>query len=136
VKDFTPIAVLADVANVLVVAPDSPYGSVAALTQAIEAQPVNKFSFSSSGVGTSHHIAGVVLGQYLDKPLMHVAYTGAPQGLVAVMSKEVNLGPVQHPCRHRPDPRRQAQAAGRHQPRTVAAAARCAIPERERPEGL
>jgi tripartite-type tricarboxylate transporter receptor subunit TctC len=91
-KDFTPIAVLADVANVLVVAPDSPYGSVAALTQAIKAQPASKFSFSSSGVGTSHHIAGVVLGQYLDKPLMHVAYTGAPQGLVAVMSKEVDMG--------------------------------------------
>lgn len=91
-KDFTPIAVLADVANVLVVAPDSPYGSVAALQQAIQAAPANKFSFSSSGVGTSHHIAGVVLGQYLGKPLMHVAYTGAPQGLVAVMSKEVDLG--------------------------------------------
>ncbi|ANN74308.1 Bug family tripartite tricarboxylate transporter substrate binding protein [Bordetella bronchialis] len=91
-KDFTPIAVLADVANVLVVAPGSPYGSVAELAQAIKAQPANKFSFSSSGVGTSHHIAGVVLGQYLDRPLMHVAYTGAPQGLVAVMSKEVDLG--------------------------------------------
>jgi tripartite-type tricarboxylate transporter receptor subunit TctC len=91
-KDFTPIALLADVANCLVVAPDSPYNSVAALAQAIKAQPANKFSFSSSGVGTSHHIAGVVLGQYLDKPLMHVAYTGAPQGMVAVMSKDVDMG--------------------------------------------
>jgi tripartite-type tricarboxylate transporter receptor subunit TctC len=91
-KDFTPIALLADVANCLVVAPGSPYDSVGALAKAIKAQPANKFSFSSSGVGTSHHIAGVVLGQYLDKPLMHVAYTGAPQGLVAVMNKEVDMG--------------------------------------------
>ncbi|OZI20969.1 hypothetical protein CAL26_26340 [Bordetella genomosp. 9] len=91
-KDFTPIAVLADVANVLVVAPESPYTSVGALAQAIKAQPANKFSFSSSGVGTSHHIAGVVLGQYLGKPLMHVAYTGAPQGMVAIMSREVDMG--------------------------------------------
>jgi tripartite-type tricarboxylate transporter receptor subunit TctC len=91
-KDFTHIGLLANIANVLVVAADSPYGSAQQLAAAIKAAPPNKFSYSSSGVGTSHHIAGVVLGQYLDKPLMHVAYTGAPQGMVAIMSKEVDMG--------------------------------------------
>lgn len=91
-KDFTPIGLMAQIANVLVVAPDAPYANVAQLAAAIKAQPADKFDYSSSGVGTSHHIAGVVLGQYLDKPLMHVAYTGAPQGMVAIMSKEVDMG--------------------------------------------
>jgi tripartite-type tricarboxylate transporter receptor subunit TctC len=92
VKDFSPIAVVADVQNVLVVNEKAPYKNVAEFLAAIKAKPDNAFSYSSSGAGTSHHIAGVVLGQYLKKPLMHVPYKGAPQGLVAIMAGEVNMG--------------------------------------------
>lgn len=91
-KDFTHIAVVAEVANVLVVAPKSPYNGVADLAAAIKGKPGNAFSYSSSGVGTSHHIAGVVLGQYMERSLMHVPYKGAPQGIAAIMSGEVDLG--------------------------------------------
>jgi len=91
-KDFTPIAVLAEVANVLVVKQDSPYDSVADLAAAIKSKPADRFSFSSSGVGTSHHIAGVVLGQFLDRSIMHVPYKGAPQGLAAIVGGEVDMG--------------------------------------------
>jgi tripartite-type tricarboxylate transporter receptor subunit TctC len=91
-KDFSPIATVAEVQNVLAVAPSAPYQNAAELLSEIKNKPAEAFSFSSSGVGTSHHVAGVVLGQYLNKPLLHVAYTGAPQGISAIMAGDVDLG--------------------------------------------
>lgn len=91
-KDFTPIGLVAEVQNVLVVAPGSKYNSVGDLLTDIRAKPAEAFKYSSSGVGTSHHMAGAVLAQFVGKPLMHVPYTGAPQGLTAIVSGDVDLG--------------------------------------------
>jgi tripartite-type tricarboxylate transporter receptor subunit TctC len=92
VRDFSPIAEVAEVQNVVVVSPASKFNTIADLLAEIRARPAESLRFSSSGVGTSHHIAGAVLAQYLDKPLLHVPYTGAPQGLTAIVSGDVDLG--------------------------------------------
>ena len=92
VKDFSPIAVVAEVQNVLVVSAGSKAIAIADLLAEMRAKPAESFSFSSSGVGTSHHLAGVVLGQHLKKPLLHVPYTGAPQGLSAIVAGDVDVG--------------------------------------------
>ncbi|HEX4328618.1 MAG TPA: tripartite tricarboxylate transporter substrate binding protein [Burkholderiales bacterium] len=91
-KDYTHIAEVAAVQNVLVVAPASKYNSVSELLADIRAKPAESFKYSSSGVGTSHHMAGAVLSQFLDKPLLHVPYTGAPQGLSAIVGGDVDMG--------------------------------------------
>ncbi|QHI98314.1 tripartite tricarboxylate transporter substrate binding protein [Xylophilus rhododendri] len=91
-KDFAYVAHIGDVQNVLVVKADAPYADVAALLKAIREQPDEHFKFSSSGAGTSHHVAGVLLGQHLKKKLLHVPYTGAPQGLTAILSGDVDFG--------------------------------------------
>jgi tripartite-type tricarboxylate transporter receptor subunit TctC len=91
-KDFTYIAHIGDVQNVLVVKADAPYADVGVLLNAVRAQPDEHFKFSSSGVGTSHHVAGALLSQYLKKKLLHAPYTGAPQGLTAIISGDVDLG--------------------------------------------
>jgi tripartite-type tricarboxylate transporter receptor subunit TctC len=92
IKDFSFISEIADVQNLLVVSEKSPYQSATALLEAIKAKPPQTFRYSSSGVGTSHHIAGATDAKYLDKPLMHVPYTGAPQGLSAILSGDVDMG--------------------------------------------
>jgi tripartite-type tricarboxylate transporter receptor subunit TctC len=92
VKDFSPIAEIAEVQNVLVVSPASKYNSVADLLADIRAKPAETFKFSSSGVGSSHHMAGAVLAQFLNKALLHVPYTGAPQGLTAIVAGDVDMG--------------------------------------------
>ncbi len=92
IKDFSFIGEIADVQNLLVVAEKSPYPDARALLAAIKARPPETFRYSSSGVGTSHHIAGATVSQYLDKPLMHVPYTGAPQGLSAIIGGDVDMG--------------------------------------------
>jgi tripartite-type tricarboxylate transporter receptor subunit TctC len=92
IKDFSFVSVIADVQNLWVVAEKSPYNSAAELMTAIKAKPAEAFRYSSSGVGTSHHIAGAALAQHLNKPLLHVPYTGAPQGLTAIVSGDVDMG--------------------------------------------
>lgn len=92
IKDFSFIGEIADVQNLVVVSQQSPYKDVAALLAGIRAKPDEAMRYSSSGVGTSHHIAGATLGQKLNKPLLHVPYTGAPQGLAAIVSGDVDLG--------------------------------------------
>jgi tripartite-type tricarboxylate transporter receptor subunit TctC len=91
-KDFTPLGLIADLQNVLVVAPGSKYAKAEDLLADIKAKPAEQFKYSSSGVGTSHHMAGAVLAQFLDKPMMHVPFTGAPQGMSAIISGDVDLG--------------------------------------------
>lgn len=91
-KDFSFIAPFADVQNLLVVASASRHRTVADLLADIRAQPPEHLRFSSSGAGTSHHVAGVLLGQHLGKPLLHVPYTGAPQGLTAILGGDADLG--------------------------------------------
>lgn len=91
-KDFAYLAHIGDVQNLLVVKADAPYADVGALLNAVRQQPDEHFKFSSSGAGTSHHVAGVLLGRHLGKKLLHVPYTGAPQGLTAILSGDVDFG--------------------------------------------
>jgi len=91
-KDFTALGLIADLQNVLVVAPNSRYNKAEELIADIRSKPPEQFKYSSSGVGTSHHQAGAVLAQFLDKPMLHVPFTGSPQGMSAIISGDVDLG--------------------------------------------
>lgn len=90
-KDFAPIVLIGGVSNVMVVPPNSTANSALDVIAAAKAKP-GHLTFSSGGSGTSHHLSGVLFGQMTGTELLHVAYKGAPQGIVAVMSGEVNMG--------------------------------------------
>jgi len=90
-KDFAPVLLLGGVSNVMVVAPASHAGSALEVIAAARAKP-GSLTFSSGGSGTSHHLSGVLFGQMTGTQLLHVPYKGAPQGILAVMSAEVDLG--------------------------------------------
>ncbi|MFT3817207.1 MAG: tripartite tricarboxylate transporter substrate binding protein [Rubrivivax sp.] len=89
-KDFAPILLVGGVSNVMIVPPNSPYKTVADVIAAAKAKP--GMLFSSGGSGTSHHLSAVLFGQLTGTQLTHVPYKGAPQGIVAVMSGEVDMG--------------------------------------------
>ena len=90
-RDFAPILLLGGVSNVMVVAPSGKSASVAEVIAAARAKP-GSLTFSSGGSGTSHHLSGVLFGQMTGTQLLHVPYKGAPQGILAVMSGEVDMG--------------------------------------------
>ncbi|WP_167784628.1 Bug family tripartite tricarboxylate transporter substrate binding protein [Ramlibacter rhizophilus] len=89
-KDFAPIVLVGGVSNVMIVPPGSPAKSVGDVIAAAKAKP--GMTFSSGGSGTSHHLSGVLFGQMTGTQLTHVPYKGAPQGILAVMSGEVDMG--------------------------------------------
>jgi tripartite-type tricarboxylate transporter receptor subunit TctC len=89
--DVTPLDLCASVANVLVVPANSPFRSVADLIRFAKAHP-GEVNYSSGGSGTSHHLSSVLLGKMVGLNLIHVPYAGAPQGTLAVMSGEVQMG--------------------------------------------
>lgn len=89
-KDFAPIVLVGGVSNVMVVPPNSPAKNVLDVIAAAKAKP--GMTFSSGGSGTSHHLSGVLFGQLTGTELQHIPYKGAPQGILAVMSGEVNMG--------------------------------------------
>ena len=90
-KDFAPIVLLGGVSNVMVVPPGSTAKTAMDVVTAAKAKP-GGMSFSSGGNGTSHHLSGVLFSQLTGTELLHVPYKGAPQGILAVMTGEVNMG--------------------------------------------
>ena len=90
-KDLTPLAVSGGVSNVLIVHPDNPAKTVADLLAQARAKP-GELTYSSGGVGTSHHMSGVLLELRSGVKLQHVPYRATPAGIQAVANGEVTLG--------------------------------------------
>ena len=63
-KDLTPVAVTGGVSNILIVHPDNPTKTVAEILDQARAKP-GELTYSSGGVGTSHHMSGVLLERVL-----------------------------------------------------------------------
>jgi tripartite-type tricarboxylate transporter receptor subunit TctC len=75
----------------MIVPPTSAATRPADVIAAAKARP-GELNFSSGGAGTSHHLSGVLFANVTDTKLVHVPYKGAPQGILAVMSGEVQMG--------------------------------------------
>jgi tripartite-type tricarboxylate transporter receptor subunit TctC len=89
-QDFTYIGCVAGISNALVVRSASPIRSLAELLAAARAQP-GKLTYSSGGVGTTHHISSAMLAQQARLDVVHVPYRGAPQGILAAQTGEVDF---------------------------------------------
>ena len=51
-----------------------------------------EYTYSSGGVGTSHHMSGVLLELRTGLKLQHVPYRATPAGIMAVVNGEVQMG--------------------------------------------
>jgi len=91
IKDFATIRFVGGVSNVMIVPPGAAATRPADVIAQAKAKP-GTLTFSSGGSGTSHHLSGVLFGRMTGTELIHVPYKGAPQGILAVMSAEVNMG--------------------------------------------
>lgn len=90
-KDLAMVAVTGGVSNVLIVSPDNPAKTVADLLAQARAKP-GELTYSSGGVGTSHHMSGVLLELRTGVKLQHVPYRATPAGIQAVANGEVAMG--------------------------------------------
>ena len=90
VKDFTPITLIERVPNLLVVNPDVPAKNVKELIALMKANP-SKYTFASSGNGTSQHLSGELFKSMAGVDMQHIPYKGSPAALQDVVSGQVTM---------------------------------------------
>jgi tripartite-type tricarboxylate transporter receptor subunit TctC len=88
--DFTPITYVGYVPNVLVVHPSVPATSVAALVGLAKGKP-GAYTYASSGIGSTQHLAGALFAKLTDTQLNHIPYKGSGQAVVDLIAGQVNM---------------------------------------------
>ena len=90
VRDFAPITLIVRVPNMLVVNPDLPAKDVRELIALLKASP-GKYSFASSGNGTSQHLSGELFKTMTGVEMQHIPYRGSPPALADVVGGQVAM---------------------------------------------
>ena len=90
-KDLVVLSINFSVANVLIVHPSNPAKTVADVVEQARAKK-GELTFSSGGIGTSHHMSGVLLEMRSGVKMTHVPYRATPAGIQAVVNGEVAMG--------------------------------------------
>lgn len=89
-KDFIPLALVANVPQVLVVNPKKVPGDFKALMEQLRQNP-GKLNFGSAGSGTSHHLAGELFKQQTNTLITHIPYRGAGPALQDLISGNIDM---------------------------------------------
>lgn len=89
-RDFTPITMLANTPNVLVVHRDAGIDTVDALIAKAKAQP-DSLSYATPGVGSGLHMAGELFKHNAEVDILHVAYRGTGPAINDVMAGVVPM---------------------------------------------
>ena len=90
VRDFAPITLIVRVPNMLVVNPELPAKDVRELIVLLKANP-GKYSFASSGNGTSQHLSGELFKTMTGVEMQHIPYRGSPPALADVVGGQVAM---------------------------------------------
>ncbi len=89
-KDFAPIALVAEVPFVLVVNPSLPVKSVMELVALVRSKP-GAMSYASAGIGTQHHVNAELLKTLTGIQMTHVPYRGGGPALSDVVAGHVPI---------------------------------------------
>lgn len=90
-KDFTPVALLAQPPQIIVVNPSKlPVTNVKEFLDKARANP-SQINFGSAGMGSTHHLAGELFALKSDIKLTHVPYQGAGPMLTGLITGQVDV---------------------------------------------
>lgn len=89
-QDFSPISLLADSPNILVVHPSLPVKSVRDLIDLAKARP-GALNYSTSGIGASPHLAAELFKAMAGVDIKHVPFKGATASVIGVLGGEVQM---------------------------------------------
>jgi tripartite-type tricarboxylate transporter receptor subunit TctC len=87
-KDFTPVSMTVEVAQVLVVHPSVPAGSIKEFIAYAKGNP-GKLYYSSAGNGSQPHLAAELFKTMTGTSLTHVPYKGAPPAMIDLIAGQV-----------------------------------------------
>jgi tripartite-type tricarboxylate transporter receptor subunit TctC len=90
IKSFTPVALIAQSPNLLLVHPSMPVTNVKEFIAFAKKNP-GKLNFSSSGPGSTQHLCGELLKVDAGVKMTHIPYKGSAPSLTALVSGEVDF---------------------------------------------
>ena len=89
-KDFTPITLVGDSPNAMVVNPVVPVKTMKEFIALAKSKP-GVLNYGSSGAGTTVHLAGELFSVMTGTKMVHVPFKGAAESLTALISGETDL---------------------------------------------
>ena len=89
-KDLTPVALIVTVPNVLVINPQVGARDVKELVAMMKSKPTG-FSYASSGVGSTQHLAGEAFKLATGTQMSHVPYKGSAPAIQDVIGGQVPM---------------------------------------------
>jgi tripartite-type tricarboxylate transporter receptor subunit TctC len=89
-KDFVPLALMANVPQVLVVNPKLVPGDFKAFLAQVRKNP-GRMNYGSAGGGTSHHLAGELFKLQTQTFITHIPYRGAGPALQDLIAGNVDM---------------------------------------------
>ena len=90
VKDFAPVALVAQVPNILVVNPAVPAKTVSELIALARAKP-GTLNFGSGSTGSTGHLAGELFNTMAGVKMVHIPYKGAAPATADLLGGQVQL---------------------------------------------
>ncbi len=90
VKDFEPVGLVSELANMLVVNPKMPVKDFKEFVEYVKANP-DKLTFGSSGIGTSQHVAGELFKLMTGTKMLHVPYKSSGDQMNALLGGHIDL---------------------------------------------
>jgi tripartite-type tricarboxylate transporter receptor subunit TctC len=91
IRDFAPISLIGETANVLLMKTSLPFKSLKEFIDNARANP-GKFTFGSAGTGAAGHLAGELFKILVKVDITHVPYKGVGPALIGLMAGEVDIG--------------------------------------------
>ena len=89
-KELASVAALVSLNNVLVVNPSVPAKNVRELIALLKKQP-GKWTYASSGNGTSIHMSGAMFTQMTQTDVLHIPYKGSGPAVTDLLAGQVNM---------------------------------------------
>lgn len=89
-KDLAPVAAIVSLNNVLVVNPSFPPRSVKEVIEITKKNP-GKYTYASSGAGTSIHMSGAMFTQFTHTDIVHIPYKGSAPAVTDLIAGQVQV---------------------------------------------
>ncbi len=89
-KDVTPVSLVAQIPNILLVHPTVPAKTLKEFIQIARNSP-GKLNFGSGGAGTTNHLASEILKGLAGLKITHVPYKGSNQAMMGLLGGEVDM---------------------------------------------
>lgn len=90
IRDFSPVALLATIPNVVIVHPSVPAKNMRELIAIARSKP-GKIAYGSGGFGSANHLAAELMQSFSKIKFTHVPYKSATLGIAGALSGDVDM---------------------------------------------